>query len=43
MNTKADQIEEQLEVKRYKIQYPVSAYTFSGKVLIHRVAFDDVY
>jgi len=28
-------------VKRYKIQYPVSAYTFPREARIHRVQFDD--
>jgi hypothetical protein len=30
-------------IKRYKIQYPVSAYTFPGEARIHRVRFDDKY
>jgi hypothetical protein len=30
-------------VKRYKIQYPVSAYTFPREARIHQVQFDDNY
>ncbi len=30
-------------MKRYDIPYPVSAYTFPQKALIHRVRFDDVH
>jgi hypothetical protein len=43
MATKVEQVEEQFEVKRYKIQYPVSAYTFPSEARIHRVRFDDKY
>jgi len=43
MATKVEQVEEQFEVKRYKIQYAVSAYTFPGEARIHRVRFDDKY
>lgn len=32
-----------IDIKRYKIQYPVSAYTFPGEARIHRVRFDDKY
>ena len=39
----AGQVEEQLEVKRYDIQYPISAYTFPREARIHRVRFDDEY
>jgi hypothetical protein len=31
------------QVKRYKIQYPISAYTFPEEAHIHRVWFDDKY
>ena len=30
-------VDQQLEVKQYKVQYPVSAYTFSREACIHRV------
>ena len=43
MSTKAVQVDEQLEVKRYKVQYPASAYTFPREACIHRVRFDDEY
>ncbi len=39
----AEQVEEKLEVKRYDIQYPVSAYTFPREARIHQVRFDDEY
>lgn len=34
---------EQSKVKRFRIQYPVSAYTFPQETRIHRVRFDDDY
>ncbi len=43
MTTKVKQVEEQLAVKHYKIQYPVSAYTFPTEARIHQVKFDDKY
>ena len=43
MSTKANQVDEQIAVKRYKIQYPISAYTFPTEAHIHQVAFDDEY
>lgn len=43
MDTKANQVEEPLEVKRYEIQYPISAYTFPTEARIHQVGFDDEY
>ncbi|MCI0562012.1 MAG: DUF2442 domain-containing protein [Nitrososphaera sp.] len=43
MATKEKQVEEQFEVKRYKVQYPISAYTFPKEVRIHQVRFDDEY
>jgi hypothetical protein len=43
MTTKADQAEEQIAVKQYKIQYPISAYTFPTEAYIHEVEFDDEY
>ena len=41
MAIKEKQAEEQIEVKRYKIQYPISAYTFPETARIHQVHFDD--
>lgn len=43
MTTEAEQVEEKIEVKRYKIQYPISAYTFPSEAKIHQVRFDDDY
>lgn len=43
MATQAEQVEEIIKVKRYKAQYPVSAYTFPHEVRIHQVNFDDEY
>ena len=43
MAIKAEQVEEQLQVKRYKVQYPISAYTFPREARIHQVRFDDKY
>ena len=43
MNIEVEQTEEQIEVKRYEIQYPVSAYTFPREAQIHQVRFDDRY
>ena len=43
MNIEVEQTEEQIEVKRYDIQYPVSAYTFPREAHIHQVHFDDRY
>jgi len=43
MAIKAEQVEEQFRVKRYKVQYPISAYTFPREAHIHQVRFDDEY
>ncbi|MBI3914740.1 MAG: DUF2442 domain-containing protein [Chloroflexi bacterium] len=43
MSTKLERVEEQFQVKRYKIQYPISAYTFPREARIHQVRFDDKY
>jgi hypothetical protein len=40
MATSAEQVEKRTEVKRYRIQYPISAYTFPREALIHQVQFD---
>jgi len=33
--------DEQHEVKRYEVQYPISAYTFPQEARIHQVSFSD--
>jgi len=43
MATKAEHIEQQFEVKRYKVQYPISAYTFPREARIRKVRFDSEY
>lgn len=43
MATETEQAEEQFAVKRYKIQYPISAYTFPREARIHQVRFDEEY
>lgn len=43
MVTKVEQVEEQYRAKRYKVQYPLSAYTFPREARIHQVRFDDEY
>jgi hypothetical protein len=43
MATEAVQVEERLRVKRYKVQYPISAYVFPDEARIHKVRFDDEY
>ena len=43
MVTEVEQVEEQFEVKRYKIQYPLPAYTFPREARIDHVRFDDEY
>jgi len=43
MTTNAKQAEEQIAVKRYKVQHPISAYTFPSEARIHEVRFDDEY
>lgn len=37
----AERVEKQFDVKRYKVQYPISAYTFPREAHIHQVRFDD--
>jgi hypothetical protein len=41
MVTSVEQVETRSPVKRYKVQYPVSAYTFPQEARIHKVSFDD--
>ncbi|MBM3335074.1 DUF2442 domain-containing protein [Candidatus Sumerlaeota bacterium] len=43
MATKAQHVEQRFEVKRYKVEYPISAYTFPREARIHRVRFDSEY
>jgi hypothetical protein len=43
MSINVEQVDEQIQVKRYKIQYSVSDYTFPRDALIHRVHIDDAY
>ncbi len=43
MSIRQEQRDEQFRVKRYKIQYPVSAYTFPRETRIREVQFDDKY
>ena len=43
MATNAVWVDEKLEVKRYEVKYPISAYVFPKEALIHWVRFDDEY
>jgi hypothetical protein len=43
MPTKVEDGEEPFAVKRYKVQYPISAYTFPSEARIHQVRFDEEY
>jgi hypothetical protein len=43
MDTSEVLVEEGLQVKRYKIQYPLSAYVFPREARIHHVRFDEEY
>ena len=43
MGTKVDQVEEQFKVKKYKVQYPISDYTFPSEARIHQANIDDDY
>ena len=43
MTASEEQIEEPLQVKHYKVQYPLSAYTFPCEACIHHVRFDEEY
>jgi len=43
MSTEVELVKEQTEVKRYPIQYPISAYTFPSNTRIHQVWFDDEF
>ncbi|MDI6794056.1 MAG: DUF2442 domain-containing protein [bacterium] len=37
----AERVDKQFGVKRYKVQYPISAYTFPQEARIHQVRFDN--
>ena len=41
MAIRREQVEEKSKVKRYKVQYPISAYTFPREARIHQVWFDE--
>ena len=43
MTSSADLNEEELQVERFKIQYPASAYTFPRDAIISTVRFDDEF
>jgi len=43
MATKVERVDEQFTGKRYKVQYPISAYTFPREARIHKVRFDSEY
>lgn len=43
MSSKVEPVEQPLVVKRYEIEYPVTAYTFPTEALIHRVRIDEIY
>jgi hypothetical protein len=43
MVTGARQMDEKLQVKRYKVQHPVDEYTFPKEAYIHEVRFDEKY
>ena len=40
MATQTEQVEGQVKVSQYKVQYPISAYTFPCEARIHQVRFD---
>ena len=43
MITNVKQMDEQVQIKRYKIQYSVDEYTFPKEAFIHAVRFDEKY
>ena len=43
MNSKVERDDEQLEIKHYTVQYPVTAYTFPEEARIRKVWFDEKY
>ena len=43
MPIKVKQTDEQMQLKKYNVQYPISAYTFPREARIHEVWFDEEY
>ncbi len=43
MNSKVEETQEKYKVKRYKVQYPLSAYTYPVEARIHQVRFKEKY
>ncbi len=43
MNTQVEEAHDKFKVKRYKVQYPISAYTYPIEARIHQVHFNDEY
>jgi hypothetical protein len=43
MGISRELVEEELEVKQYEIQYPISDYTFPREARIHQIWFDEEY
>jgi hypothetical protein len=43
MSIGTEQTDQQVDVKRYNVQYPVSAYTFPQEACIHHVRFDEQF
>ena len=43
MATKVQRADQLSKVRRYKVQYPISAYTFPREARIHKVRFDSEY
>jgi hypothetical protein len=43
MTAKIEQTDQQADVKRYDVQYPISAYTFPQETCIHSVRFDEEF
>jgi hypothetical protein len=43
MSTEAERVEGEIKVKRFKVQYPISDYTFPEEARIHAISFSDEY
>ena len=43
MPTNIEHTEHQAEIRRYKVQYPISAYTFPREARIQSVRFDEEF
>ena len=43
MNTNVKPLNESVQIKRYKIQFPISTYTFPNEALIKQARFDSTY